>query len=64
MCAAYGYRCLRCGEQKTLTVDHVVPLTKGGANAICNIQPLCRSCNARKKTHSIDYRTSGLLLWF
>ncbi len=49
--------CLCCGEAKVkLTVDHVVPLVKGGGNSIANIQPLCRSCNCSKGQQEIDYR--------
>jgi 5-methylcytosine-specific restriction endonuclease McrA len=57
--ARYHYCCLCCGEQEPaikLTVDHIVPISKGGANVIDNIQPLCRSCNARKYARHIDYR--------
>ena len=44
-----GNKCQHCGtSDKKLTVDHIVPLTKGGSNYIGNIQPLCRSCNAKK----------------
>lgn len=56
----YEYSCLCCGRKEPeikLTVDHVVPLTKGGENTINNIQPLCFSCNAMKRTKIIDYRT-------
>lgn len=42
---AYGPMCLKCKEQKPLTVDHVVPVSKGGPDCVCNIQPLCLSCN-------------------
>lgn len=56
LCALYGNRCLACGEGKSLTVDHVVPLSMGGANTIDNIQCLCRSCNSKKHDKAIDYR--------
>lgn len=52
----YNNLCLCCGEKKKLTVDHVIPLSKGGTNDIDNIQPLCASCNSRKNTKEIDYR--------
>ncbi len=52
----YGNRCLDCGEIKPLTPDHVVPLSRGGANTIDNIQPLCGSCNSRKWAYTIDFR--------
>lgn len=46
--AKYNYRCAFCGEQKPLTKDHIIPLSKGGTNYITNIQPLCRNCNSKK----------------
>jgi 5-methylcytosine-specific restriction endonuclease McrA len=57
LCELYGNRCLACHEEKLLTIDHVIPLSRGGTNTIDNIQPLCRSCNCQKSTKSTDYRT-------
>lgn len=55
----YDYRCLCCNKREPeikLTFDHVVPISKGGVNTIENAQPLCLSCNSRKKDKHIDYR--------
>ena len=30
------------------TVDHVLPVSRGGDNAMCNLVLACRSCNSRK----------------
>lgn len=56
LCQEYGHRCLCCGKQTKLTVDHIVPLLKGGSNDISNLQPLCKPCNSRKGDKVIDYR--------
>lgn len=41
-------KCQMCGTLETITIDHIMPLSKGGTNLIANLQPLCRSCNCSK----------------
>jgi 5-methylcytosine-specific restriction endonuclease McrA len=54
---AFGNRCLCCGtKDKPLTMDHVIPLSKGGPHVIANVQPLCQTCNNRKGVREVDYR--------
>lgn len=38
----------QCDISKKYTIDHVVPLIRGGDNSPENVQLLCRGCNARK----------------
>jgi 5-methylcytosine-specific restriction endonuclease McrA len=53
-----GGECLSCGTpHEPLTVDHIVPLSLGGSNAIQNIQPLCEVCNNLKGAAVRDYRS-------
>lgn len=49
-------RCLRCQLTVKLSLDHVIPVSKGGSSSAGNSQPLCKSCNSRKLTSMIDYR--------
>jgi 5-methylcytosine-specific restriction endonuclease McrA len=50
-----GYRCQYCGRHRTelrgrdfLTRDHVVPISRGGANDWGNVVAACSPCNNRK----------------
>lgn len=54
--ARHGNKCLRCGAKRQLTVDHVVPLSRGGKHEENNVQPLCLPCNMWKHAKTIDYR--------
>ena len=42
-------RCLRHWDDYIKpTVDHVIPISRGGPNVKSNLQPLCSSCNSSK----------------
>lgn len=43
-----GNMCLFCKAMGKLTIDHIIPVSKGGTNSIDNLQPLCLSCNIKK----------------
>lgn len=52
----YGNQCLACGSAGSLTIDHVIPLSKGGPNELGNLQVLCGRCNSSKGAKSHDHR--------
>ena len=43
----FVYR-IKCGAQKELHFDHVIPLSRGDSNEAENLQLLCRTCNLAK----------------
>ena len=48
------YRCINCGTHKSLSIDHIVPVSKGGGNEIKNLQTLCATCNSSKGNKSMS----------
>ncbi|NIA05716.1 MAG: HNH endonuclease [Proteobacteria bacterium] len=44
--------CYYCGRPvgfKNLTMDHIIPLSRGGRSTRDNLVPCCKACNIRKK---------------
>lgn len=61
ICAKSGNKCAHCGTPiyagYQMTVDHFIPLDKGGSNQMINLIPLCKDCNESKdnKLYSMEY---------
>ncbi len=43
-----GGKCRYCGAMEELTIDHILPVFRGGNSNDENLQGLCGTCNARK----------------
>ena len=44
------YYCRRLVGVGALTMDHIVPLGRGGRSVRGNVVPACKECNTRKKS--------------
>ncbi len=44
---AGGYQCAYCGAPAS-TVDHVLPLARGGTSDVDNLVPCCSRCNSSR----------------
>jgi 5-methylcytosine-specific restriction endonuclease McrA len=54
------WTCQYCGSRSNLTVDHVIPRSKGGSSSWDNIVASCAPCNRRKGNSLL--RQSGMRL--
>jgi hypothetical protein len=45
-----GGKCVNCGSQENLEFDHIIPISKGGANTSRNLQLFCEPCNRKKSS--------------
>ncbi|MBW4519717.1 MAG: HNH endonuclease [Scytolyngbya sp. HA4215-MV1] len=43
-----NHTCQYCGSTKKLTIDHVIPRSKGGGHTWDNVVAACETCNSRK----------------
>jgi len=45
--------CSYCGQKvspKKLTMDHLIPISRGGRTTRSNVTPSCKACNTKKKS--------------
>jgi 5-methylcytosine-specific restriction endonuclease McrA len=43
-----GHKCQYCGSTKNLTIDHILPRSRGGQDTWENLVVACLHCNTRK----------------
>jgi hypothetical protein len=48
------YECQYCASKESLTIDHVVPKSKGGKDTWENLVTACQKCNSRKGNRTPD----------
>lgn len=47
-------KCSMCGDKISylnFTVDHIIPISKGGSNTLDNMEAMCEVCNQMKRDH-------------
>ncbi len=51
-----NYECVYCGDstRKTLTLDHVIPQSKGGKDSWDNLVTACKRCNSEKSDLTLE----------
>lgn len=43
-----GNKCVYCGRESALTLDHMEPISRGGVTCLSNSIPSCKPCNSSK----------------
>lgn len=49
-----AFSCQYCGKDSNLSLDHVIPRSKGGKSSWNNLVTACKRCNARKGDRTPD----------
>lgn len=49
----YGELCLYCYTNIATTIDHIIPISRYGTDALPNLLPACKKCNSQKSYSSI-----------
>lgn len=49
-----GFKCIYCGSNKKLTLDHIIPRSKGGGNTWTNLVAACHDCNVLKGDKKLE----------
>ncbi|HKZ41096.1 MAG TPA: HNH endonuclease [Candidatus Hodarchaeales archaeon] len=46
--------CVFCFEENNLSVEHLIPISRGGWHIIENLTTACKSCNSSKNNKTVD----------
>ena len=49
----YDSPCFMCGRKENQSLDHIIPISRGGSHSIGNIMTLCLQCNMSKNAKTI-----------
>ena len=49
----YQSPCFACGSESNQSLDHLIPLSRGGSHSVGNIITLCLSCNTQKHNKTL-----------
>ena len=49
-----GHKCQYCGSTKNLTIDHIIPRSRGGEDTWQNLVVACNPCNTRKSDKLLE----------
>jgi len=55
-----GHKCQYCGSTRSLTIDHVVPKSRGGEDTWDNLVVCCSHCNVQKGDRFLEH--TGMVL--
>lgn len=55
-----GNKCVYCGSTRELTVDHIIPSSRGGQNSWENLVCACIKCNTKKGSRTPE--EAGLVM--
>ena len=54
------HKCQYCGSSRKLTIDHVIPRSKGGSHTWDNVVAACAPCNHAKGDRLLKHTTMSL----
>lgn len=49
-----NFECVYCGTRRDLTLDHVIPSSRGGSHTWTNLVTACKRCNTRKGDFTLE----------